>query len=95
MRYPGPQAADQFVFVGDDGSCLRTTGTLLRWKFRPVLKRPKLYYQGFGWQAFRRQNITWRQTIGGASPLEAQKEGRHGSLDMSFLCSLKDPFRHC
>jgi hypothetical protein len=40
--------------------------SLLREEFRPVLKGLKLYYPGFGWHAFRRQNITWRQQVGGA-----------------------------
>jgi hypothetical protein len=49
---------------------------LLRYEFRPVLKRLNLYYQGFGWHAFRRQNVTWRQTVGNATALEAQTRGR-------------------
>jgi len=92
-RYPGLQASDQFVFIGDDGVMPPDDRDLLRSDFRPVVKRLKLYYQGFGWHAFRRQNITWRQTIGGASPLEAQREARHGSLDMSYLYTLNDTER--
>jgi hypothetical protein len=66
---------------------------LLRYEFRPVLKRLGLYYEGFGWHAFRRQNITWKQQLGGATPLEAQKAGRHSSLDMTYLYTLTDPER--
>ena len=58
-----------------------------------MLKRLKLYYPGFGWHAFRRQNITWRQSVGDATPLEAQKAAGHGSLDMTFLYTLTDPER--
>ena len=58
-----------------------------------MLIRLKLYYSGFGWHAFRRQNITWRQQIGGATPLEAQKAARHASLDMTYLYSLPDAER--
>lgn len=89
-RYPGLQARDQFVFIGDDGLMPPDDRELLRYDFRPVLKRLKLYYPGFGWHAFRRQNITWRQQIGGATPLEAQRAAGHGSLDMTYLYTLND-----
>jgi integrase len=92
-RYPGPQALDAFVFVGDDGRMPPDDRDVLRYEFRPVLKRLKLYYPGFGWHAFRRQNITWRQTVGGATPIEAQKAARHGSLDMTLLYTLSDASR--
>lgn len=58
-----------------------------------MVKRLGLYYRGFGWHAFRRQYITWRQTVGGATPIEAQKAARHGSLDMTLLYTLEDPER--
>jgi integrase len=92
-RYPGPQAREKFVFVGDDGVMPPDDRDLLRFEFRPVLKGLKLYYQGFGWHAFRRQNITWRQTAGGATPLEAQKAAGHGSLEMTYLYTLTDKER--
>jgi integrase len=63
---------------------------LLREEFRPVVKRLGLYYKGFGWHAFRRANITYRQQIGGATPLEAQRAARHASLDMTYLYTLSD-----
>jgi integrase len=89
-RYPGPRSLDQFVFIGEDGIMPPDDRDILRYEFRPVLKRLKLYYPGFGWHAFRRQNITWRQTVGGATPMEAQKAARHGSLDMTMLYTLTD-----
>jgi hypothetical protein len=92
-RYPGPQARDQFVFVGDEGSLPPDYRDILRYDFRPVLKRLKLYYLGFGWHAFRRQNVTWRQQVGGATPLEAQRAAGHGSLDMTYLYTLNDSVR--
>ena len=92
-RYPGPQALDSFAFIGDDGAMPPDDRDLLRYEFRPILKRLKLYYPGFGWHAFRRQNITWRQTVGGATPMEAQKAARHGSLDMTMLYTLSDAER--
>ena len=38
-------------------------------------------------------NVTWRQTVGGASPMEAQKAAGHGSLDMTMLYTLSDAER--
>ena len=85
-------ALSDFVFATETGNP-PDERDLLRERFRPVVKRLGLYYRGFGWQAFRRQNITWRQTVGGATPIEAQKAGRHGSLDMTLLYTLEDPER--
>lgn len=92
-RYPGPHKREDFVFVGEDGRMPPDDRDLLRFEFRPILKRLGLYYPGFGWHAFRRQNITWRQQLGGATPLEAQKAARHASLDMTYLYTLSDPER--
>jgi len=92
-RYPGPHVRDQFIFTGDDGVMPPDDRDLLRYEFRPVLKRINLYYPGFGWHAFRRQNVTWRQQVGGATPLEAQKAAGHGSLDMTYLYTLTDTAR--
>lgn len=61
-RYPGDQARDRFVFIGGDGQAPPDERDLLRFTLRPALKRLGLYYEGFGWHAFRRQNITRRQT---------------------------------
>jgi integrase len=92
-RYPGPAARDRFIFLGPDGVNPPDDRDLLRYEFRPVLKRLGLYYEGFGWHAFRRQNITWKQQLGGATPLEAQKAARHATLDMTYLYTLTDPER--
>lgn len=86
-------ASTKFVFTSDSGPMPPDDRDLLREEFRPVLKRLKLYYPGFGWHAFRRQNITWRQQIGGATPLEAQRAARHASLDMTYLYTLSDAER--
>lgn len=90
LRYPGPHKREEFIFLGEDGKMPPDDRDLLRFEFRPVLRRLGLYYPGFGFHAFRRQNITWRQTIGGAEPLEAMKGARHGSLDMTLLYTLTD-----
>lgn len=91
-RYPGPHKLDVFMFLGDD-ELPPDDRNVLRFEFRPILKRLNLYHQGFGWHLFRRQNITWKQQIGGATPIEAQKSARHTSLDMTYLYSLSDAER--
>lgn len=90
--YPGPHKLEEFLFLGD-GKLPPDDRDLLRFEFRPVLKRLGLYYPGFGWHAFKRQSITWKQQIGGATPIEAQKAARHASLDMTYLYSLSDAER--
>lgn len=92
-RFPGNHRRGQFVFVGEDGHAPPDDRDLLREEFRPVLRKLKLYYSGFGWHAFRRLHITWRQQIGGATPLEAQRAARHSSLDMTYLYTLSDANR--
>jgi hypothetical protein len=79
--------------TGTDGHNPPDNRDLLRFEFRPILKRLGLYYPGFGWHVFRRQNVTWRQQLGGATPLEAQKAARHASLNMTYLYTLSDPDR--
>lgn len=58
--------------------------------FRPAAKRARIYYPGFGMHAFRRAAITWRQTIGGAGPLEAMNSAGQASLGMTKLYTLGD-----
>jgi integrase len=53
--------------------------------FRPAAEAAGIYFEGFGMHVFRRLNVTWRQTIGGATPTEAQKQAGHTSLDMTML----------
>lgn len=89
-RYPGPHKRAQYVFLGDDGHVPPDDRDILRQEFRPVLKRLGLYYPGFGWHALRRAHITYRQSLGGATPLEAQRAARHASLDMTLLYTLSD-----
>jgi integrase len=84
-------AGSEFLFVGDN-KMPPDDRDLLRERFRPVAKRLGLYYPGFGWHTFRRMHITWRQWAG-ATPLEAMKAARHGSLDMTALYTLVDPER--
>jgi integrase len=61
--------------------------------FRPAAERAGIYYPGFGMHAFRRAAITWRQSIGGAGPLEAMKAAGHTRADMTMLYTLGDAER--
>lgn len=92
QRYPGAHRRSEFVFIGDDGHLPPDDRDLLRECFRPIVKRLGLYYKGFGWHAFRRQNITWRQHAG-ATPMEAMKQAGHSSVDMTLLYTLNDAER--
>jgi len=83
---------DRYIFVGDDGLTPPDERDLLRYVLRPTLKRLGLYYPGFGWHGFRRQNISWRQQAG-ATPFEAQKSAGHASMDMTYEYSLTDAER--
>ena len=73
QRYPGPHKRQQFVFVGDDGKDPPDDRDILRFEIRPKLRKLELYYPGFGYHQFRRNSITWRQTVGGATAIEASK----------------------
>ena len=53
--------------------------------WRPAAEAVGIYHEGFGMSVFRRLNVTWRQTIGGATPTDAQKQAGHTSLDMTML----------
>ena len=57
------------------------------------MKALGLYYEGFGWHAFRRQNVTWRQSLGGATAIEAMKAAGHSSVDMTMHYTLSDVAR--
>lgn len=92
-RNPGPHRRDEFIFIGNDGKFPPDDRDLLREYFRPVVRRLGLYYEGFGWHAFRRNSITFRQTVGGATAMEAMKSAGHSSVDMTLLYTLQDPAR--
>ena len=49
---------------------------------RPAAKRLGIYFPGFGWHSFRRQNITGIQEEG-ATPFEAQAQAGHSRPSMT------------
>jgi len=90
-RFPGPHARDWWVFGGPHLPPIESD--ILRYELRPALKRLGLYFQGFGWHHFRRQNVSWRQTVGQATPMEAQKAAGHKDLKTTLEYFLVDPER--
>lgn len=91
-RYPGAHAIEKYIFVGDDGIVPPDDRDVLREILRPAAKRLGIYWPGFGWHTFRRQNVSWRQEAG-ATPLEAQKAAGHAKLDMTYLYTITDADR--
>jgi hypothetical protein len=49
---------------------------VLRNVIRPVAKSLGIYFEGFGWHSFRRQNLTVIQEVG-ATPFEAMAQAGH------------------
>ena len=60
---------------------------LLRNVLRPTAKRLGIYFPGFGWHTFRRQNITMIQEEG-ATPFEAQAQAGHSKPAMTSAYTL-------
>jgi len=73
-----------FLFLRKDGGGLDDRDAQQH-IFRPAAERAGIYRPGFGLHSLRRLNVSWRQSIGGASPLEAQKAAGHASLNMTML----------
>ncbi len=92
-RYPGPQARASYIFIGENGKTPPDERDIARYELRPLLRQLGIYYPGFGWHAFRRMNVTIRQSVGGATALEAVKGAGHSSIDMTMLYTLTDPER--
>lgn len=87
IRKPGG-----YVF-SDDGITPVDERDVLAYEVRPLLRKLGLYYPGFGWHSYRRGNVTLRQTLGGATPIEAMKAAGHSRLDMTALYTLGDATR--
>jgi integrase len=76
----GSSGGDRYVFERD-GEPMDDRG-LLRNVIRPTAKRLGIYFEGFGWHSFRRQNITGIQEEG-ATVFEAQAQAGHSRSAMT------------
>lgn len=84
LDYSWGKRPGESIFLRKDGEPLDDRD-LQQHVFRPAAEAAGIYHEGFGMHVFRRLNVTWRQTIGGAAPVEAQKAAGHASLDMTML----------
>lgn len=94
LRELAPAAEDrqsEFVFAGHFGTP-PDDRNLNQHMLRPVAKALGIYYEGFGFHAFRRLNITWRQEAG-ATPIEAMKAAGHARPTMTAHYTLIDDGR--
>jgi integrase len=74
-------AQDDFVFSGDDRD-------INRHYLRPAAKRLGLYYEGFGFHAFRREAITAIAARAGMA--QAMRAAGHTSVDLTLLYTVED-----
>jgi integrase len=68
--YTGPRARDKRIIADakhPDGWCYESA----HWWIERSAKTLGIHFPGFGFHSFRRANITWKQTQGGATPFEA------------------------
>lgn len=87
--YPGGECGDDFVFsvrthVGREGigRVCRDDRGILQHFLRPAAKALGLYYEGFGFHAFRREAVT--EYSKSAGPHQAQRMAGHSKADMSL-----------
>lgn len=90
LRLRRPAGARDTDYIFARGKKPLDDRQLQTYVFRPAAKRAGMYFRGFGMHQIRRIGITWRQTIGGAAPLEAMKAAGHTRLEMTALYTLQD-----
>lgn len=87
-KYAKPE---DWVFMGVDGNP-PDDRNLDQHILRPVAVALGIYWKGFGFHTFRRQNITWRQEVG-AHVYEAQKSAGHARPSTTWDYTLVDERR--
>jgi hypothetical protein len=93
-RYPGPQARDQFVFIGDDGLMPPDDRDLLRYEFRPVLKTAEALLSGFRLASLSPAECHMASASRRRHSIRGPASGwAYGSLDMTYLYTLADTER--
>lgn len=77
---PDPGNADGYVF--ERNGVPLDDRALLRQVIRPIAQRLGVYFEGFGWHTFRRQNLTVLQEEG-ATASEAMAQAGHSRPGMT------------
>lgn len=87
--YPGPQAADDFVFrVRTKYGYTRDDRSIHQHFLRKAAKQLGLYWPGFGFHAFRREAVTGIAAAAGA--IQAMRAAGHSTMDVTLLYGLSD-----
>lgn len=90
--YPNSkQNPEDYIFAGVGGNP-PDDRNLNQHILRPVAVDLGIYWEGFGWHTFRRQNITWRQEAG-ATPFEAMRAAGHTKPSTTWLYTVTDHSR--
>ena len=74
---------DAFVFDRGDGSGLPPRDETVREALKDAAAELGVDFLGFGMHTLRRANITWRQSGGGATSIEASKMAGHARVNMT------------
>lgn len=94
MIFSAGKASDEYIFGrADRAGNPPDDRDLQQHVFRPAAERAGIYFEGFGMHTFRRMNITWRQTLGGATVFEAQKAAGHAQPSTTWDYTITDDER--
>jgi integrase len=103
IRYAGPLcqlllayrckfSPSGYIFVDQNEMPLRSN-YVQTYVFKPAAERAGIYTKGFGLHKLRHLNITVRQSVGGATPVEAQIAAGHTSLATTLIYTHTDEER--
>lgn len=90
--YPGPHAAEDYVFrVKTKSGFSRDDRHINQHFLSKAAKRLGIYWVGFGFHAFRREAIT--AIAAACDPIQAMRAAGHSSMDTTLLYGLQDLVR--
>jgi integrase len=92
LSYRHRFARGGYVFADQNDLPLRSNHLQTR-VFKPAAERAGIYTKGFGLHKLRHLNITVRQSVGGATPIEAQVGAGHSSLATTLIYTHTDEDR--
>jgi integrase len=84
---PADWQPDGYIFTRDGGPM--DDRAILRDTIRPAAKQLGIYFEGFGWHSFRRQNLTLLQEEG-ATTFEAMAQAGHSRPQMTGEYTIVD-----